>query len=127
MKRLLVLGPWLLFMVSASAQYGPPRGGRNNDRGGAYDNRGGVFDRVRGDLDRAEGSSYANGGDRRKFNKVREELNEFQRSGHRGELNDAISALQKVVNSNRLAYRDREVLNQDLYLLRDFRARQGWH
>jgi len=85
-----------------------------------------VFERVRADLDRAESASYPNGGDRHRFNKVREELNEFQRSGNRGELNEAISALQKVVNKNRLSYQDRDVLNQDLYQLRDFRARNGW-
>jgi hypothetical protein len=31
-----------------------------------------------------------------------------------------------VLNSNRLAYPDRDVLARDLYALRDFRARSGW-
>jgi hypothetical protein len=111
----------------ASAQY--PYG---SDRRQYYDRddrshtRGDLFGRVRRDLDRAESSSGWNGGDRRRFSKVREELNEFQRSGNPHELNDAISALQHVVNSNRLPYEDREMLAQDLYTLRDFRARNGW-
>ena len=81
---------------------------------------------MRADLERAEANSNLNGGDRRRFNKVREELSEFQRSGNRHELNDTISALQHVVDSNRLVYGDRDVLAQDLYQLRDFRARNGW-
>jgi hypothetical protein len=121
MRQLLVL---LLFTVAASAQY--PRGYRYSDRGD-YRDRGGILNQVRADLDRAESHSYANGGDRRRFGKVREELNEFQRTGNPHELNDAISRLQKVVNDNRLAPRDRDILADDLYRLRDFRARNGWH
>lgn len=86
--------------------------------------------RVRSDLDRAESHSYWNGGDRRRFDKVREELGEFQgklASGRydRHELDEAIGALQKVVNNNRLEYRDRDALQDDLYRLRDFRASNG--
>ncbi len=117
----------LLLSLTASAQYQYPRGdGRYYDRGDYSRNGGDVFGRVRSDLDRAEASSYPNGGDRRRFDKVREELNEFQRSGNRRELNEAISALQKVVDHNRLAYRDRDVLAGDLYRMRDLRARNGW-
>src|SRR5579864_7200454 len=129
MRRLLVLSLAGSFLVlTASAQYDPRRGdGRYPDRDDYGRNRGGgPFDRVRADLDRAESASYPNGGDRHRFDKVREELSEFARTGKPGELNEAISALQKVVNKNRLSYQDRDVLNQDLYQLRDFRARQGW-
>ena len=129
MRRLLVLSlAGSLLVLTASAQYYPRRGdGRYPDRDDYGRNRGGgPFDRVRADLDRAESASYPNGGDRHRIDKVREELNEFARSGRPGELNEAISALQKVVNKNRLSYQDRDVLNQDLYQLRDFRARQGW-
>ena len=109
----------------AQAQYRPYSDryyGRESYNRGPGD----LFGRVRADLDRAESNSNWNGGDRRRFSKVREELSEFQRSGDRHELNDAISALQKVVNDNRLDYRDRDVLARDLYQLRDFRARNGW-
>ena len=128
MKYLLGL---LLLSLAASAQYQyqyprDPRGdGRYYDRGDHY--RGGdVVGRLRSDLDRAEASSYANGGDRRRFDRVREELREFQRSGSRRDLNDTISALQKVVDHNRLSYRDRDMLANDLYQMRDFRGRNGW-
>ena len=118
----------------AQAQYYPgPYGERDRyaERGRYYDRddsrfRGDLFSRLRADLERAEAGSYWNGSDRRRFAKVREELNEFQRSGNKHELNDTISALQHVVDSNRLQYRDRDLLSQDLYMLRDFRARNGW-
>src|SRR5579864_2233309 len=120
MRRLLACSAFLLLSVAANAQY-PPR-----DYGRYYD-RGELFGRVRADLDRAESNPYANRGDRHRFNKVREELNEFQRSGSKHELNDTISSLQRVVNDNRISPRDRDALADDLYRLRDFRARQGWH
>ncbi|HEX4592761.1 MAG TPA: hypothetical protein VH157_00730 [Bryobacteraceae bacterium] len=113
----------------ANAQYPGPYGPDRRqyyDRDDRYRNRGDLFGRVRSDLERAESNSGWNGSDRHRFSKVREELSEFQRSGNRHELNDAISALQHVVDSNRLAYQDREMLAQDLYALRDFRARNGW-
>jgi hypothetical protein len=116
--------------ASAQPQYYPTAPGRYDDRG-PYSGReqrgpGDLFNRVRSDIERAEANSNWNGGDRKRFNKVREELSEFQRSGSRHELNDTISALEHVVNSNRLVYRDRDVLAQDLYQLRDFRVRNGW-
>jgi len=109
-----------LVTLSASAQYGPPPGE------GRYYRNGDVFGRVRADLDRAESSSYSYGGDRHRFNKVRDKLAEFQRTGNPRELNDAIGDLQKVVNDNRMPYRDRDMLDADLSALRDFRARNGW-
>jgi hypothetical protein len=109
--------------VIASAQYPRAYGDRFYDRGDYNRSGGYLFNRVRSDLDRAEANSW--GADRRKFGKVREELNEFQRTGSRHELDDTIGALQKVVNDRRLANRERDVLAQDLYQLRDFRARNG--
>jgi len=129
MKRFLtatLLGASLV-SVAAYAQYQPPYGYRYSDRDDYRRYRGGdLFERVRADLDRVEGASYWNDGDRHRINKVREELGEFQRSGSHDELNDAIGALQKVVNDNRMPPRDREMLAGDLYQMRDFRARMGW-
>jgi hypothetical protein len=90
-----------------------------------------LLDRVRRDVDRADSDSFRVGGgsgDHKRFNKVREELGEFQgklSSGRfdRHELDDAIKNLQRVVNDNRLDYRDRDVLVGDLAQLREFRAR----
>jgi hypothetical protein len=122
---ILALAALLAAGATAQAQY-RPYGDRYYGRESYKRYPGDLFGRVRADLERAEANSNWNGGDRRRFAKVREELNEFQRSGNRHELDDTIGALQKVVNDNRLAYRDRDVLAQDLYQLRDFRARNGW-
>ena len=125
----------LLASLTASAQY-PYQRPYDRDqysynRDGRYYNRGGdVFDRLRSDLDRAEANSYRHGGDRRRFDKVREEMSEFQRTGSRRELDDSISALQNVVNRNRLSNQDRDALGNDLDQLRAFRGgdyrRNGW-
>lgn len=134
MRRFLMSSAGLLLLgMAANAQYYPRGDSRyergyagDYDRGDYYRGRGDVFARVFADLDRAEAGDRWSSGDHRRFAKVREELSEFQRSGSRHELNDAIGALQRVVNDNRMSYRDREVLNADLYQLRDFRARNGW-
>ena len=130
MKRLLtvLLGSSLLLASGAAyAQYQPRYGDRDYDRDDGYRNRGSdVFEQVRYDLERAASSSYWNSGDRHRIDKVREELGEFQRSGSRHELNDAIGALQKVVNDNRISFREREILAGDLDRMRDYRARMGW-
>src|SRR5579864_2829320 len=125
MRQLLIVAIASLIAASAQAQY-RPYSDHYYDRDNYNRNPGDLFGRVRSDLERAEANSNWNGGDRHRFAKVREELGEFQRSGSKHELNDTISALQKVVNDNRLAYRDRDILAQDLYQLRDFRARNGW-
>jgi hypothetical protein len=133
MKRLLtmtLLGSSVLLLAGgvANAQYQPRYGDRDYDRDDGYRNRGGdVFDQVRYDLERVATNAYWNSGDRHRIDKVREELGEFQRSGNRHELNDAIGALQKVVNDNRISFREREMLAGDLDRMRDFRARMGWH
>ena len=125
MRQLLIVAIAGLIAAAAQAQY-RPYSDHYYDRDNYNRNPGDLFGRVRSDLERAEANSNWNGGDRHRFAKVREELGEFQRSGSKRELNDTISALQHVVDSNRLAYRDRDVLAQDLYMLRDFRARNGW-
>ena len=125
MRQLLIVAVASLIAATAQAQY-RPYSDHYYDRDNYNRNPGDLFGRVRSDLERAEANSNWNGGDRRRFAKVREELGEFQRSGSKHELNDTISALQHVVDSNRLAYRDRDMLAQDLGMLRDFRARNGW-
>lgn len=138
MAKALLGGGLLIGCIAGNAQV---YGGGYYDRGRVYgefgrypDDRngrgGGLFDRVRADLDRAESSYFSSGGDHRRLNRVREELSEFQSKWANGrydrhELDEAIGALQKVVNDNRLNYRDRSVLQDDLYRLRDFRARNN--
>jgi hypothetical protein len=127
----------MLGAVGAQAQVygrGSYENGRFNAEFGRYPERRdmgpALLDRVRRDVDRAESESYrmASGGDHKRFNKLREELGEFEgklASGRfdKHELDDTIKNLQRVVNDNRLEYRDRDVLARDLAELREFRGR----
>ena len=136
----------LLLSLSASAQYYPDRGYPDrgySDRG--YSDRGysdrdnygrgggqetALFARTVSDLDRAASSGYYRGGDRRRIDNARRDLWDFQsrlRQGRfdRGELDEAIGNVQKVINMRSLDYRDRGALENDVERLREFRASQS--
>lgn len=109
-----------------SGEFGRYPDDRDSDRGRGRD----LFDRVRNDLNRAGSDSdrYGNGADRRRLNKARQELGEFQGKWARGkfdrhELDDVIKSLDHVVRDNSLDSRDYQTLQSDLAQLRDFRAR----
>ena len=112
--RIALLGAASLGLaISASAQ------GRYPDR---------LFWQVRDDLNRVEASSFPFGHDRKRLDHTRHELDElqdkFDRGRYdRGELNDVIGALKNVVSDNRMNPRDRDLLNNDLRRLYEFRER----
>ena len=120
-----------LFTMTANAQY-QPRDYRYQER---YDDRRDwIFSRLRADLDRAEANTLPFvgdfTGDRSRISRARQEVSEFQRSWafgdfDRRELNQAIQAVQDVVDENNLSDRTRTALMMDLNRLRDFRASQG--
>jgi hypothetical protein len=88
--------------------------------------QGRLFQRVRVDLDHVQAASPRFRGDQYRLDKVREELNELQtkyaaRGYDQPELDDVISALQRVVSDNQLTERDHEMLGDDLTRLREFR------
>ena len=120
MKTLL----FCLFATTAFAQYRQPDPYR-------YDNRSRrePLDEVRADLDRAaRDMNYLSGAEMKRFNKVRQEIGEFQRKWERGrfdrrELTDVINSLQRVVERNRLHPRDRDLLLNDVARLHSFRDR----
>jgi hypothetical protein len=137
MRSLLIkslAGSSLLFM--ALAAHAQDRYYRDDDR--YYDrdnrgyrregpnNRGGLIEQVRSDLRYAQSSVYSRG-EAKRLDKAREELGEFERKWNAGrfdrhELDDSISALQKVVDHNGLDERGRSILWNDVQRLRDFRA-----
>ena len=87
-----------------------------------------LFWHVRDDLNRVESSSFPFGRDRKRLDHTRHELNElqdkFDRGRYdRGELNDVIGALSSVVADNHMNPRDRDMLNDDLHRLYEFRER----
>jgi hypothetical protein len=131
-KKLLmkaVAGAGLLFCgVSANAQYQPQYQYPNRYEQRRYDiqeqNR--LLDRTRADLDRAALSFGMGPGDRYRLNAAREQLNDIQNLMSSGsfdqqELNQAVVALRRVVNNNRLSDRTRDNLERDLEQMREFR------
>ena len=101
-----------------------------HDRDGRFhggDWRGRLFEHVRMDLDHIQHSTWPGGGDRYRIERTKHELGELQVKLEHGrydehELNDVIGAMNRVVADNHMGPRDREVLNDDLNRMRDYRA-----
>src|SRR5947207_4190301 len=115
MKQLLmkvVAGAGILFCgFTANAQYQPQY--QYPDR---YERRYDIqdhsrlFDRIRADLDRASVSIWTGPGDHFRLKAAREQLNDLQNLVASGnfdeqELNQAVIALRRVVDNNRLSDR----------------------
>ena len=86
------------------------------------------FQRIREDLDHATSGAFPFNGDRARLQRTEAQLDELQQKLARGyyderELDQTMASLQAVVEGNRLAPRDREMLTEDLSRMRDFRAR----
>jgi hypothetical protein len=88
--------------------------------------RGRVFEHVRVDLDHIGSAIWASGKERKRLDRTKEELVELQGKLENGrydehELSDVIDSLKKSANDDRLSSRDRDVLNDDMNRLRDYR------
>ena len=86
------------------------------------------FQRIRDDLDHATSGAGPFTGDRARLQRTQRQLDELQQKLARGfyderELDQTMASLQAVVQGNRLAPRDREMLMEDLSRMRDFRSR----
>ena len=122
---------FLLFGLGASIQAQPPRDDDryHRDRDDYYRGdqwRARMFDRVRDDLNHVQTTWFSAGGDQYRLDKAKQELNELQTAmmEHRYNeraLDDVISAVQRVVSDNRLSGRDRQILNDDIGRLHQFR------
>jgi len=96
------------------------------DRGGDQYWKGRMFERVRDDLGHVQSVTFPFSADQYRLNKVKQELNELQAKMAENrydqpELDDVIASMQRVVSDNHLSGRDREMLNDDLNRLRNFR------
>ena len=85
-----------------------------------------LFARIREDLDHVQTVSFP-ASDQYRIERARQELNQLQDMQDQGrynqrQLDDVVMALGRIVADNRLAARDRDVLNDDLKRLQDFRA-----
>ena len=116
----------LLSGLSVNAQWyprGEDRYDRDRDRDYAR-----LMDRIRTDLDRAQAATLPFTADRIRIVRAREGVNAFQRKMDAGnydrrDLDDAVAALQRVVDSNRnLSDSNRDYLASDLSRMRDFQA-----
>jgi hypothetical protein len=86
------------------------------------------FQRVREDVEHLEHSTIPFTGDRARLTRTANELNELQGKLAQGryderQLDDVMAALSSVVQNNRLSERDRDILNDDLRRMREFRER----
>jgi hypothetical protein len=85
-----------------------------------------LFETVREDVEHVRTVTWPGGGDDYRLDRTVSELNELQGklANHvydERELDEVISALSRVVSDNRMAPRDRDILNDDLSRLRDYR------
>jgi hypothetical protein len=101
-----------------------------DDRFRGEDLRQRFFERIREDLDHVAAGAFPSGGDQYRLARTRQELDELQGKLAAGrydqrELDEVIGAMDRVVRDNRLSYRDRDILGDDLNRLREFRARHN--
>jgi len=91
-----------------------------------------LVDQVHNDLNRAYDSWHLRNGDRDRLNNAEKQLREFAQKwdNHRfdkGELDDAIGAIQHVLDNNRLEGHDREAIDDDVNRLRNMREAYDRH
>lgn len=146
----LLLGSSLLIGLAANAQtrgqapYYPQRDDRYAPQRGSYPNQGRygsngygyggnqapLMSRVMGDLSRAAANARLDGHERKHFDEVAQNLQEFegrwaQGKFDGGKLDKAIRNLEHLVNSDRVRGRDRDMLARDVQDLRQFRSTRG--
>ena len=138
-RRGLAAVALLVFVGAAEAQDRDRRSrdydwyhGDRDDRYRGNQWRSRLFWQVREDLEHVQNATFPFGRDQYRIQRTKQQLNELQDKLARGyydqrELDDVIAALQRVVADNRMSPRDRELLNDDLSRLRDYRAHhEGW-
>jgi len=85
-----------------------------------------LFARVQADIDHVQAITPTFSGDEFRLARAKQELNELQRNASAGrfdnrDLDDVMNALQRVITDNRMPARDRELLQDDLNRLREYK------
>jgi hypothetical protein len=85
-----------------------------------------LFDDVRQDVEHVRATTWPSGGDTYRLDDTVAALNQLQskladRVYDERDLNNVIGVLSRVVSDNRMGPRDRDILNDDLNRLRDYR------
>src|ERR1700739_4822406 len=120
LKTLLFAAAFLRFVTSAPAQYGPA--------GGPYqpDSVSSLVDKVHADLNRGYDQWHPSKGIRDRLTTAKKRLRAFGsdwRHGKfdKGNLDDAIGAVQHVLDNNHLSGNARDALSNDVEELRNMR------
>jgi hypothetical protein len=88
--------------------------------------RGHIFERVRDDVEHVQTTAFSGAHDEFRLARTRQDLDELQGKLAAGQydepqLDNVIHTLQRVVDSNKLSERDRDMLSDDVSRLRDYR------
>lgn len=123
-QSILALALCATFTAAAPAQYG-----RGNYQ---PDSVSGLIDRVHSDLNQAYRAWSFSGGDRNRLNNAEKQLRDFARKWQRGrfdkgELDEAISGVQHVLDNNRMPPGERRALADDVDQLRGMREAYNRH
>jgi hypothetical protein len=120
----------LVFSLTAVAQDQPrDDDSYHGDRDARFHDehwRGRLFDDVRLDLQHVQAVTWPGGGDTYRLDRTVGELNDLQSklANHvydERQLDQVIASLGMVASYNRMAPRDRDILNDDISRLRDYR------
>jgi hypothetical protein len=85
-----------------------------------------LFQRVRDDLDQVQSTTFPGGRDEFRIARTKQELGDLQTKladnrYDQPQLDEVIAGLQRVIDSNKLSARDRDMLADDVSRLRDYR------
>jgi hypothetical protein len=112
--------------VLGLAQYGPEGGPYHPEKIDA------LIDQIQVDLNHGYDVWKLHGDDRKRLNKAGEQLREFAKQWHhgkfdKGNLNDSIGSIQKVLDDNHLSGGERDALWNDVDQLRKMREAYDRH
>ncbi len=84
------------------------------------------------DLTNSYGRYHFSSGDRDRLNKAEKELREFSQKWKdgkfdKGQLDDAISSIQHVLDDNKMSHEDRNAVDEDISQLRKMREAYNRH
>lgn len=125
----LAVAGLFLTSIAANAQY-QPRPGDSYEQGQydrAVSSHDRMFDQIRSDLDLASTTALPFSGDRDRVALARDQLNACQRAVNTGEYDrltfgETVSAIQRVVDLNRMTDQNRHYLVNDINELRQLQA-----
>jgi hypothetical protein len=135
MRKILqrtVAGAAFLLLAGAAVAQAPDWYEHREERWRGEQWRARMFAEVKEDLDHVQSKTFPIGRDEFRLVRTKQQLDELQNdlAAHRyseAKLDEVIGTMQKVVADNRMSARDREVLNDDVRRLRDYRAHhENW-